>query len=371
MRRLTYTILLALLLCVGFAHHVHALTISPAKIEVVGDPGSVLSGEIEIFNEQDEPKTFYTSYENFEPRGDSGAPHFVGAPDGLATWIETQPEVTINPGERLVVPYKITVPQDARAGGYFAAIFFGNQPPASQSGGEVTIGGKIGALVLLRVSGDIEEKGGLTQFGVKDGKRFFSKTPVTFAYTLNNLGGDRIVPNGEIKVKNTFWLTSATLIANKNEGSVLPNSSRAFEVVWTDAPEDRKKKDQPEEAPQGFFATAGAQLKDFHFGVYTAKLDIVWGETEQTAKDSFVFFIIPWQLLSIVFVILIILGLISIRFIRRYNRWIIAQAQMQMRASAPEALVRRAPTKTRVPVSEVKETSKSAPKRKPTKKSNE
>lgn len=348
MKTLLYTALLALLLCVGFANSAHALTISPAKIEVTGDPGSVLSGEIEIFNEQSEPKTFYTSSENFEPRGDSGAPYFVGAPDGLATWIETQPEVTVAPGERLVVPYKITIPQDARAGGYFAAIFFGNQPPASQSGGEVTIGGKIGALVLLRVSGDIEEKGGLTIFGAKDGQRFFTGTPIAFTYTLNNLGGDRIVPVGEVKIKNTFWLTSATLIANKNEGSVLPNSSRAFEVVWTDAPEERKKKtEETVEAPKGFFATAGAQFRDFHFGVYTAKLDVVWGETEQTAKDSFVFFVIPWQLLSIILVILSVLGFFARRFIKRYNKWIIAQAQAQMHThAAPSAAPSKAP-KTR------------------------
>ncbi|MEY2640999.1 MAG: hypothetical protein RL150_392 [Candidatus Parcubacteria bacterium] len=370
MKKLLYTSVLALLLCVGFSHTAHALTISPAKIEVTGDPGSVLSGEIEIFNEQSEPKTFYTSSENFEPRGDSGAPYFVGAPDGLATWIETQPEVTVAPGERLIVPYKITVPSDARAGGYFAAIFFGNQPPTSQSGGEVTIGGKIGALVLLRVSGDIEEKGGLTAFGSKEGQRFFTKTPIAFSYTLNNLGGDRIVPNGEIKIKNSFWLTTATLIANKHEGSVLPNSSRAFEVVWTDASEEQKKKgDAPEEAPSGFFANAGAQLRDFHIGVYTAKIDIVWGESEQRAKDSFVFFVIPWQLLSIVLVVLIILGLISLRFIRRYNKWIIAQAQMQMRAQQPAP--RRPAQRTRIPVAPEGAVAKAPVKRRVTRKADE
>ncbi len=330
MKKLTYTFIITLLFCVSFATSAHALTISPAKIEIVGDPGSVLSGEIEIFNEQDESKIFYTSYENFEPRGDSGAPYFVGAPDGLATWIQTQPEVTIAPGERLVVPYTITVPADARAGGYFAAIFFGNQPPSSATGGEVTIGGKIGALVLLRVSGDIEEKGGLLGFMAKDGKRFFSATPVDFEYSLNNLGGDRIVPQGELKIKNSFWLTSATLIANKHEGSVLPNSSRKFEVTWTDEDEDTaKKKKTAEVATENphFFQMAGRQLKDFHFGVYTAKLDVAWGETNQTDKDSYVFFIIPWQLLTMVLVILFILGFAMRKFIRRYNRWIIAQAR--------------------------------------------
>jgi hypothetical protein len=45
MRKITYTFLL-LILSIGFFHTAEALTVSPAKIEVTGDPGSVLSGEI-------------------------------------------------------------------------------------------------------------------------------------------------------------------------------------------------------------------------------------------------------------------------------------------------------------------------------------
>jgi hypothetical protein len=348
MKKTAYTLLL-IVLSIGFFHNTaNALTISPAKIEITGDPGSVLTGEIEIFNEQEETKIFYTSYENFEPRGDSGAPYFVGGDVGLATWIETQSEVTLAPGERAVVPYKMTIPQDAKAGGYFAAIFFGNQPASTTGGGEVTIGGKIGALVLLRVSGEIEEKGGLISFIAN--KRFFSSTPVNFEYTLNNLGGDRIVPQGELKIKNSFWLTSATLLANKNEGSVLPNSSRKFEVAWTDEDESVKKKKSEDvvEEKLNFFGMAGKQLKDFHFGFYTAKLNVTWGETSQTDKDSFVFFIIPWQLLTIVLFIIIILGLASKRFIRKYNRWIIAQAQMTQRVRSFDDKHEERPIRRRV-----------------------
>ncbi|MEY2702893.1 MAG: hypothetical protein RLY43_1531, partial [Bacteroidota bacterium] len=210
-------------------------------------------------------------------------------------------------------------------------IFLGNQPTNSANAGEVSIGGKIGVLILLRVSGDIEEKGGLLSFETKDKQRFFSTLPVNFEYKLNNLGGDRVVPNGEIKIKNSFWLTSATLLANKNEGSVLPSSARKFEVVWEDELENVKnKKEIVESEESGFFSTAGKQLKDFHLGFYTAKLNITWGETNQTAKDSFLIFIFPWQLLTIVLFILIIIGFLGRKLIYRYNRWIIAQARANM-----------------------------------------
>lgn len=353
MKKITYTFLI-LIISIGIFNTAEALTVSPAKIEVVGDPGSVLSGELEIFNEQEETKIFYTSYENFEPSGDSGAPYFIGGGSGLANWIETQSELTIGASERTVVPYTIRIPEDAAPGGYFSAIFFGNQPPASTGSSEVTIGGKIGILVLLRVSGDIEEKGGLLSFETKDQKRFFTSLPISFEYKLNNLGGDRVVPQGELKIKNSFWLTSATLLANKNEGSVLPNSSRKFEVTWQEEQENKKKKaESTEEEKLNFFQTVGKQAKDFHLGFYTAKLNITWGETNQTAKDSYLIFVFPWQLLSIVLVILAIVGFFGLKLIKKYNRWIISQARGANNFSEEDVISKRT-IKKRSPIKKVR-----------------
>ncbi len=309
-------------LTAGIASPALALTVSPAKIEVQADPGQTVRGEIEIFNEQTDTKNFFTSYENFESRGDSGAPYFIGAESGLATWITVAPEVKIDSGKRVTVAYTITVPVGTKPGGYFAAIFFGSQPPKVTGGGEVTIGGKIGILILLRVNGEVEESAGLVDFGVKDGKRFFSMLPVTFEYGFNNTGGDRAVPRGEIKIKNTVQLTSATLLANERQGSVLPNSTRRFDILWGDKQND-------ETMTEGFFATAGRQLKDFHFGWYTAKLNVSWGASSQTAGASYHFFILPWQLLSIVLPILIIAWFMGRIMLKRYKRRIIAEAMQQ------------------------------------------
>jgi len=317
----TLFLTLILFFMAGITSPALALTVSPAKIEIQADPGQTLRGEIEIFNEQADSKTFFTSYENFESRGDSGAPYFIGAKSGLATWISAAPEVSIDSGKRIQVPYTIAVPPNAKPGGYFAAIFFGSQPPKGIGGGEVTIGGKIGVLILLRVTGEVEESAGLVDFGTKDGKRFFIMSPVTFEYGFNNTGGDRAVPRGEIKIKNTLQLTSATLLANEREGSILPNSTRRFEVVWGEKQNDEER--------GSFLAIAGQQLKDFHFGWYTAKLDLSWGASSQTANASYNFFVLPWQLLTIVLIIVAVIGFIGRIMLRRYKRQIIAEALQQ------------------------------------------
>lgn len=325
MRKLFYTILVCII-GVGIATPAFALTVSPARFEITGDPGATLQGEIGLFNEQEGSRIFFTSFENFEPSGDSGAPHFIGARGGLATWIRADSKIILESGKRIVVPYSITIPQNAEPGGHFAAIFFGSQEPGVQGSGQVSVGGKIGVLVLLRVSGEVAEGGGLLEFAAKDKQRFFSALPVAFAYRINNTGGDRVVPHGEVTIRNTIRITSAKLLANENEGSVLPNSARKFEVLWG---EGLVSTGEETKSP-GFFAMALRQLKDFHLGWYTANLNLVWGDDlSQTASAGYSFFIIPWQLLLIIIVIGAVLWFVGKIGLRRYNRHIISQATKQ------------------------------------------
>ncbi len=313
-----------------------ALTISPVKMEISGDPGSTLQGELLLFNEQSETKTFYSSSENFEARGETGAPFFLSERKGLATWIKTDAEVTLNPQEEKTIPFSIAIPKDAEPGGYFAAILWGQTPPEAIGGGQVAVGGRLGVLMLLRVAGEVEESGGLLEFGVKDKQKFFSSLPVTFSYRFNNTGGDRVVPRGEITVKNLFGRTSATLLVNKKEGSVLPGSARKYEVKWES--EQQAASDEQQDAEKlsaSILGVAGKQWSEFHFGWYTAKLNVAWGATNQAVTAKHSFFIIPWQLLLIIFVILAIIGFSGKIGLKKYNRWIIAKATQQPLGSAP------------------------------------
>lgn len=313
--RYLFLTLLALLTVSSFSIRAHALTVSPAKIELTGDPGQTLQGEIDLFNEQQDPKTFFSSFENFEPKGDSGAPYFIGAADGLATWIAAEPSLTLAPGERKTVAYSISIPASAAPGGYFAAVFFGSQPPVNEGGGEVSIGGKVGVLVLLRVAGEVAEGGGLVDFG--GAKRLWTSLPVTLDYRINNTGGDRIVPRGDMTIRNTFRMKAEKIPANVKEGSVLPGSTRKFEVAW---------RGSETSVASGFLATVQSQWHDFRFGWYTAELDLEWGQSNQTASAAYHFFIIPWQILIFILAGIVIITFIVKAGLRRYKRQILAQA---------------------------------------------
>ncbi len=327
------------LLVIGFLGFltgpVSALTVSPPRIEVSGDPGSVIQINYFLINEGAEPRTLHSSFANFEAGDETGVPRFTESREGLATWMETLPQVTLQPREEKEVFASITIPQEAEPGGHFAAIFWGTSPPQAGEGGQVVIGGKVGILVLLRVSGEIEGGAGLLEFGTQEKRRFFTQLPIEFVWRFKNDGGDRVQPEGEIIIRNTLGLTSAKLPVNIGRGSVLPASVRRFTEKWDITREERgaalpsaQIEQNGSEETEGFWDSVKNQRREFRFGRYSAELNLKYGDNgQETASGSYSFFIIPWQFLSIIFTILIILGFLGAIGLKRYNRWIIKKAR--------------------------------------------
>ncbi len=310
--RYFYSLSIAIFFLATPLFHASALTISPARLEINGDPGQVISGEFILINEQDEAKVFYSSAQNFEAQGETGTPNFVDAKDGLATWISVPEQITLEKGEQKKIPFSISIPAGVEAGGHFAAIFLSTASPYGGSS-QVSVGAKIGILILLRVSGQIKEGGGITSFSTINDSVFFSSLPIGFTYRFSNTGSDRARPEGSLHIKNMLAFIAGSTSANPSSGNVLPGSTRRFEVMWGDA-----------RPSHGFFSTAAYQFSNFFFGWYRASLDLSAGNTSGIVSETLNFFIFPWQLILIVCVVFVIFfwGM------RRYNQWIIKRAQL-------------------------------------------
>lgn len=308
-----------------FPGYVHALSMS-TKIELAGDPGRVATGEVVVYNDQETDSTFYFSTANFEAQGESGTPNFTDARDGLATWIQVPESVNLKADEQVRVPVVVTIPTDAHPGGYFAAIFLSSTPTKSDAGGEVSIGFKVGTLVLLRVAGNVDEKGGVLEFTPVTGSRVYDSLPIGFSYRFQNSGGDRVVPAGTVVMRSLLGWKSKTIDANPSRGNVLPfGSVRKFEVTWG-----------PDQASHGFFAKAWSQARHFAFGRYGVTLGLRYGETGVASAKTSVW-VIPWQLLLIVVVGggAVFTGLRTL--VRRYNRWVIDQARRAIEMDRAQA----------------------------------
>ncbi len=306
-----------------------AITISPPRQELAGDPGAEVRSEFKVVNDSNTDSVFYTEVENFEAGDESGNPRFLIGKEDLAGWVNVQETVNLKAGEQKIIPFTINIPRTAEPGGYFASIFVRTTPPPRTGGGEVSIGAKLGTLLLLRVNGEIKEGVSILEFSTKDKQRFYDRLPVELYYRFQNTGADRVKPEGKMVIKNIIGLTAKVLNPNISDGSVLPRSIRKFETAWANSGGGEETATLPLEntTVDGFFSHAKYQLTHFAFGYYTANLDIHFGENNNTASGKFGFFIIPWQLLIIVVTVLLVL-VIGFRIVLRlYAKRIIKQHQ--------------------------------------------
>ncbi|MBP7785833.1 hypothetical protein KA062_01070 [Patescibacteria group bacterium] len=313
----------------------YALT-QPTKVEIDGEPGKVFSGTLELYNEQEQEITFYLSYQNFEARGEGGSPAFLDYDGtGLASWIKTSQSITLKPKERIEFPYEIQIPQDSEPGTYLAAIFFGNTPPQAMEGGQVTIGTKLGTLLFLNLPGAKVEGAGVTEFSTEGGK-FFSYLPLNLYYRFSNNSALKVMPFGSIDIKCLFGRTMGTLDANISKGNVLPSSVRKFVITWDKLRQDNvnEKEGKTEETTVkpgdklSFFDAVKIQMKNFAFGKYTATLNVKYGENLSATKQTS-FWVVPWQLLSLILLALIIIILLFKGMMKRHNKKLIEMVKKE------------------------------------------
>jgi len=293
-----------------------ALTISPAKIIISADPGEKVETTMRVRNDLERTVTHISSVERYTVRGGE-EPIFYPEAFGLPTWIEVPSELTLGPGESVDVPVKIRIPEDAPPGGHYAAIFWATAPPKGE--GAVGIVTKVGALVLLEVSGEVIESGEVVDFRAP--KKLFTHRPVSFSFALKNTGNVHLMPSGEVIIKNIFGRTLAILKVNPGEYYALPETTRTFTTQnWE--PEGGL----PKIEGKGFLAELKREKAGFALGYFKADLNLEYGKERKTGQASFGFWVLPWRILLIGILILAVIILFFTKGIQKYNQWVISKA---------------------------------------------
>jgi hypothetical protein len=316
---------------ISYGRDAYAVSLTPVRFELEGNPGTVVSEEMVLTNETDSPETYYSSFANFEAQGESGSPSFVNPVEGLGTWMTTTSSVTLLPGQSQIVPFSVSVPSDAEPGGNFGAIFWSTTPSEVGENGAVTIGAKTGVLVLLSINGEVKEAGGILDFATKDSKKFHTSLPVNFTYRFRNDGGDRIKPNGDVLIRNLFGFLSARVPANQVEGNVLPNQTRKFEALWQ-SKNANLHSNIKEDEQVSFWKHVTNEWHHFAFGYYGATLSLEYGSALTAVSPTVHFWVFPWHLLLVVVVTLVVAIIVFRKLLRRYNRWIISQVETRIKA---------------------------------------
>ncbi len=328
-KQIARSLLIAAVVLAGLSvhHSAQALSLVPPSLEYSVKPGDVVADQVKLYNEQDQSMTVTPSSANFGAKDETGQPDFTfDAPSAdLASWItlDTSP-LTIKPSDRATIAFTITVPKNAEPGGHYAGIFFATGAPKE---GQVAVQSKIGTLIILSVAGNEKELASIVETGVNNAQKTLSRLPVSFFARIRNTGNVHVRPEGSVTIKNMFGRVSAVIPVNDVRGAVLPKSIRRFEMSWSKGADVCDQEPDGTSKPCGFFQQVGAEWRNFGFGTYTASFDLTYGKTSKALSDSVSFMIIPWRLLLVEFLALVLLVVVFLFGIRRYNRAIIRSAQ--------------------------------------------
>lgn len=299
---------------VAAAESGQAFSISPPLIDIKADPGQTVMAKIKLTNISRDALLIKTQINDFGAKNEKGDPKIIfdeaqTLAYSLRRWIASPPPFKVASNETKVLEFPIKVPADAEPGGHYAVIrFTGSSPELEQSG--VALSASIGSLVLLQVSGNIQEKASIAEFYSATPKfaksSFFENGPLAFVSRVHNDGNVHLKPSGTVDVFNTFGKKIATVRVNGDPAdvknppkSVLPQSTRRFETTLD---------------------------KTWMFGRYEAKLSLGYGQGKNLSSSVY-FWVIPYKTIAIITILLTGLFFAGRFGLKKYNAHIIRKAR--------------------------------------------
>jgi hypothetical protein len=282
-----------------------ALEIGPPVLNLTADPGQTITADISIRDVSSTPLLVKGVINDFVAGDENGTPKILLDSDetsaySIKNWIAPISSLTLTPHQIITLPVKIVVPANASPGGHYGVIRFTGTPP-SLSGSGVALSASLGALILMRINGDITEHISVAEFSANTGgssSTFFEAAPITFVARLDNTGNIHEQPAGLITITDMFGKNVDTLSINQPPHDILPSSIRKFT-----APLDS--------------TSIGNKIL---FGRYHAQLSVTYGTGQKPTTADFYFWVIPYRLIGLGIIVLVG-GFLLIRYlIIRYNR---------------------------------------------------
>jgi len=201
-------------------------SVSPPSSEITANPGDRIENSVKIQNLSPNSLTINIKNENFYAYGNEGQITLTedDSTYSISDWIKyDQKTVTVNQSESYTFNFVIEIPKDIEPGSHYGAIVFSTADGVIQSTGASVVQ-EIGAIVLIRVPGDIHEEGKLISFNPTENVFFFFA--ISLESLIENIGTVHIKPYGAITVTDLFGNTIKTInIEGKN---ILPGSQRTF-----------------------------------------------------------------------------------------------------------------------------------------------
>ncbi|MFH1246676.1 MAG: hypothetical protein V1489_02805 [Candidatus Liptonbacteria bacterium] len=273
-----------------------AVTVGPVRINLNADPETSVKSSMFVQNESSEAQVFFPSYEGFT-EVDGQKIFSKSISNDLPEWFDLPKSLEIPAGESRDIPFTIRVPKDAGPGSHYAVVWWSSAPP-SNDGSKMAVVTRAGVLVYLRVSGDVHEEGSITSFGAKS--MFAFSLPLDIATKFHNSGNIFVTPEGTVSLKNILGKTVSVSQVNGYKYIVMSGSDYTFNNQLN---------------PPGVSV-----------GLYKLQVDLTYGEKQTSIIKTAWILILPTWLLWCILGIIVLLFILP-KILRRYNAWIIKNAQ--------------------------------------------
>jgi len=279
-----------------FAQQSAGVAISPLTFELTANPGDIVpANNIKIYNPTDNIISIKMEAEDFRPEGETG--QVIVEPEAETTyslkrWVKIDPtEFTLEPKAEKFVAFTIEVPENAEPGGKYGSILASTTGMIGEELTGTGVAQKVGALLLLTVSGETKEILAIKDFTMPSS--FFEYGPVPFTIRFENTGTVHLKPKGFVTITN--WREKKVADLEFPQQNVIPGSIRKIETKLD---------------------------KKWLFGKYTAMVVGSYGiDNLPISSEVLTFWVFPWR---ITLAILIVLILVLLFFYKTRKRWQLA-----------------------------------------------
>lgn len=221
-----------------FAQSDLSIGVAPTSENLTLSPGEVYTGEIVFWNLSSTNDTYKVFVSGFEQIENQPGTAVILTPEedeealySASKWVTVEKDVlTLESNKNTKLKYTIKVPQDATNGEYNVEIFLISQSEFQQSGTAAFASLAAGTPILIKIGDEFVENAELLEF-VSD-KKSYEKIHATFYTRIKNLGDTHIKPKGEIIIENIFKQEVARIPFNKNNQSLLRDTTGDYEDYW-------------------------------------------------------------------------------------------------------------------------------------------
>jgi hypothetical protein len=219
------------------------LRISPTRAEVTVAPGESNQAKFNIKNVTGGTIVVKSRLNDFEPQEDgSPKPLKDGESNGasIKSFITLPSDITLSADKDADIVIPVSIPSGQAPGAYYGVVLFQGLPVNSTPGGQVSLTGSVGGIILINVPGAIKES--MQLVSIRAGRltpgsnneirlsNVFAQPFDRIQVKVKNTGNSFLKPYGKITI--TDWrgheVTSYEMNNTDPRANVLPSSQRLF-----------------------------------------------------------------------------------------------------------------------------------------------